>query len=70
MNNMSFKYKSVAQIALKDIAEHQRELLKEKHSFLKKEYLITSKQLLTKETRRLNRKLRLHSINYGNKQTI
>ena len=63
MNNMSFKYKSVAQIALKDIAEYQRELLNEKSHFFNKGNFVTPTQLFTKEVKRLNRQLGLHKIN-------
>jgi hypothetical protein len=68
MNNANYINKSVALIALRDIMEYQREIFKEKPAKFFAEDLVTKNQIFTKETRRLNRQLGLHKLNYyGNK---
>ena len=70
MNRINQKYKTVSQIALKDIAEYQRNHYKDKQLNFFSENVVTSKLIFKKEARRLNRELDLRSINMGNKETI
>lgn len=59
------KIKTVSAMAIKDINEYLRPLLKEQQKEQRDEdnYIFTSQYLQTKETRRLNRDLGISGIN-------
>ena len=58
---MKTKYKTVSEIAFKDISKYLDEHYNRKIS--SEQYLITPQHLQTKETRKLNRELGIHKIN-------
>lgn len=59
------KIKTVSAMAIKDINEYLRPLLKEQQKEQRNEdnYIFTSQYLQTKETRKLNRELGIGGIN-------
>lgn len=58
---MNTPFKTAAMMALKDISEYLKPLLKEQHH--EENYIITSTYIHTKETRKLNRELGMGGIN-------
>lgn len=63
-------YKSVVLIALRDIAEYQKEKYKNKTKLFFTENVVTARRLHTKETFKLNSQLGLHSINKTHKEIM